>query len=114
MENTHENIVKVLRIGQLKNSFFYYVDMERCELSLRDYFQGKIPVGDRGAFTDEEAGLFYKGSRAWPSVRKAWYVIDQVAKGLHFVHGKDLVHRDLKPENSKPFYTHKTDKRSES
>jgi serine/threonine protein kinase len=95
--DTQENVVKVLRTGQLKNSSLYFVDMERCDLTLREYLQGKLPVMRPGDVSNEEAGLFYK---AWFSHQKGLYIVTHVSKGIQFIQSKNFVHRDINPNNS--------------
>ena len=40
-KNGHPNIVNVVRSERLENSGFWFVNMELCDLSLRNFFKGK-------------------------------------------------------------------------
>ena len=105
-DDTQENIVKVLGTGMLKNSSCYFVDMERCDLTLREYLNGKIPVTNPAETMNRDDALVFNGMflfkrrHAWSSVRKALYIVGQISRGINFIHGKNLVHRDINPNNS--------------
>ena len=106
--DTQENIVKVLGTGMLKMSSLYFVDMERCDLTLREYLQGKLPTMSSRESMNEDGGLFFKEERAWLSVQKAWYITEHTSKGINFIHSKGLVHRDINPNNSKSHKNHES------
>jgi hypothetical protein len=59
-DDTQENIVKVLGTGVLKKSSCYFVDMERCDLTLREYLNGKIPVTNPAETMNEDEALVFK------------------------------------------------------
>ena len=42
-KGSHPHIVEVLRIGELRHSSDYFIDMELCDLSLADYIKGENP-----------------------------------------------------------------------
>jgi serine/threonine protein kinase len=86
----HQNIVKVWRHGQLPNSGQYYIDMELCDLSLREFIRS-----GGGARLSLFSALLQGGRVAY-----AWKIMEKVAAGLEHIHGQGLVHRDIKPENS--------------
>jgi hypothetical protein len=90
---THINIVQVLRHGNFSHSDFYFIDMELCDMNLRDYLHprssepsGSLPQFTRGA-----------GSK---TVSQIWDVMQQIAAGLEYIHLQGQVHRDIKPANS--------------
>lgn len=71
---SHPNIVPVYDVGRIEQ--FHYLAM--------DYLQG----GDLASWI--KSGLKPEESEQ---------IITQVAKALHFAHGKGYLHRDIKPEN---------------
>ena len=94
-KGSHPHIVEVLRIGELRNSSDYFIDMELCDLNLADY----IYSGDPGH------GLPFYNKAATPPLRaqQIWYILIHIARGAKFMHSIGVVHRDLKPANGKIF-----------
>jgi serine/threonine protein kinase len=81
-KDTHKNIVSVLKFGQFSDSLIYFIDMELCDATLKDYISGR---GEAQRYN-------------WPdSVSYLWEVMGDIASGLEFIHSKGWVHRDLKP-----------------
>jgi serine/threonine protein kinase len=98
MDNTHENVIRVLQFGELRQSPFSFVDMELCQMTLHDYLykhQGFAFV----SFPKLSTSLSFKAS---PEQRIGLIalIMEQVARGLQYIHGHGEVHRDLKPQNS--------------
>ena len=89
----HENIVHVYDHGLLRpNQTFYYIDMELCDLHLGQYMRNEI-TGIRGLLE-------------WPRVVKEGHlpflicaIMQQIIRGLVFIHSKGETHRDLSPQN---------------
>jgi len=96
MGNSHPNIVKVLRSGKLANSSFWFVDMELCHLSLRNFLEKQWPRSLENA-----GGIFARGEDMWATMRAALAVMEDVTKGVSFIRSSNMVHRDIKPENGK-------------
>ena len=94
-KGSHPHIVEVLRIGELRNSSDYFIDMELCDLNLADYIYSETP----------RDGLPFYNKVASPPLRaqQIWYVLIHIASGLKFMHSIRMVHRDLKPANGKNF-----------
>ena len=98
----HENIVSILDHGWFKFQFdFYFIDMELCDLSLRDYIdylRGTKPTGDLTknsfipVFVERDCSLLLR-------MRNMWMIGAHIASGLEFMHANEHVHRDLKPGN---------------
>jgi serine/threonine protein kinase len=91
----HENIIQVYGHGLLRpNQTFYYIDMELCELNLEQYLRNEI-TGVRGLLE-------------WPRVISEGHqvflvcaIMQQIIRGLVFIHSKGEAHRDLSPQNGK-------------
>ena len=92
-KGSHSHIVEVLRIGELRNSSDYFIDMELCDLSLEDYINSEN-LGD---------GLPVYNKTVPPPLRakQIWYIMIHIASGAKFMHSISMVHRDLKPANGK-------------
>ena len=94
-QGAHLNIVTVLRLGELKTSPYYFIDMELCDLTLEDYIYRLIPPGPT-----ESIPHFIKDGAPPLKSQQIWNVMKQVACGTKYIHDLNLVHRDLKPANS--------------
>ena len=95
--SSHPNIVQVLQYGQLlRDSSFYYIDMELCEFSLARYINGvDVPH-----------------LQNWDTIRVhgnlETHICDimlQIVNGVIFIHEHDEVHRDLSPENGTIYHS---------
>jgi mitogen-activated protein kinase kinase kinase len=97
-KNSHRNIVQVLHHGSLIfTPSVYYIDMEFCDSSLRDYLKGETvqPLHDWDI-------VFSQGDERRQFIQR---FMQQVLEGLIFIHEQSLVHRDLSPENgNSPFF----------
>jgi serine/threonine protein kinase len=89
-QRTHKNLVSIHRHGCLKvfgtedQLPFYYIDMELGEQSLSNYIANRYSGG-----TDD--GI---------SNREVWSIVQQLASGTKYLHGKDIFGACLKPDNS--------------
>ena len=77
-EETHKNIVSILKFGEFTNSPYYFIDMELCDATLEDYIYVKLLCS---AIRPD-------------SVSYPWEVIGDIASGLEFIHSRNLVHRN--------------------
>ena len=96
-QGAHSNIVAVLKLGELRNTSYYFIDMELCDLNLDDYIHRKIPLSPCDS-------LPYFISNALPSIKaqQIWNIMRQLASGVNYLHTLNTVHRDLKPTNDRP------------
>jgi serine/threonine protein kinase len=72
-----------------------FIDMELCDLTLKDYMDRHWPAPPRDnetIFSPQE------------TVDLAWIVMRDITAGLKSIHDARHVHRDLKPENGLLFY----------
>jgi serine/threonine protein kinase len=89
----HENIIRVLRHGLLRPiQAFYFIDMEVCDLNLEEYLKN-IKTGVRGLIE-------------WPTAICEGHgpflvcaIMQQIIRGLAFIHSNGEAHRDLNPQN---------------
>ena len=90
----HKNIVSVLKFGELHNSAYYFIDMELCDLNLGTYIHRIEPPNPL-----ESLPYFIKDASADLRAMQIANIMTQVAGGIKYIHGHDLVHRDVKPAN---------------
>ena len=97
-QGTHPHIVNVLRIGELCNTSYMFIDMELCDLSLVEYIHCTKPR--------EAVPTFYIKDQPPPMrALQIWTVMLHIAKGVKYLHQKQIVHRDLKPANGYSYLT---------
>lgn len=91
----HGNIISVLDYGWLIAEQFYYIDMNLCDLSLRDFIRGayKSKLEPRYLSPYSESDVL--------ECLYFWSIGKQIVQGLEFIHDAGEVHRDIKPENGK-------------
>jgi serine/threonine protein kinase len=91
----HKNLVTITEHGWLAESWFYYIDMELCQGNLDDYLHEKKTLTYESSSNPRffNATLLEKGD--W----YIWDIMEQISKGIEFIHSRTLVHRDLKPRN---------------
>ena len=95
-QKRHTHIVAVLRIGELANTSYYFIDMELCDLTLHDYIHPTKPPDPA-----ESLPVFIKDKPPPIKAQQIWNVMQQITSGLAYIHSLNLAHRDLKPANSK-------------
>ena len=85
-QSSHENIVAVYRYDRLGD--WYYIDMELCEFNLEQYIYD-----------------FDTADRTLPVLTMSTLlkIMQEVSRGLAFIHESRKVHRDIKPQNSISF-----------
>jgi serine/threonine protein kinase len=89
---SHPNIVQVLRLGELKNSPYYFIDMELCDCNLAHYIYQDSSNSESIPHFYDDAPLSVKGLQIW-------HIMRQIVSGTAFIHSQNEVHRDLKPKN---------------
>lgn len=90
-----ENLIVVFRHDWLENSPYYYIDMELCEASLEDYIDDKEPL----TYELYDNPRLFKSGFKIRGIWNTWDIMEQISKGIAFLHAAKLVHRDLKPRN---------------
>src|SRR5579871_4005367 len=79
--------VHVFAIGELSESAHVFVDMELCAFNLKEYNKSNWTYGVADG----------------PDIiaDRIWRIMQQIARGLVFIHSKGEVHRDIKPQNGR-------------
>lgn len=95
-----KNIVTVFKHGWLPRSDLhfrsglYHIDMELCDLNLQDYMEQKwTPEMRKRIF------YFTENLPARMRVGQIWDIMEDITKGVSFLHQNNMIHRDLKPSN---------------
>lgn len=72
---------------------YVYLDMELCEYNLFQYLYADTSNPFNGTISFRDLALNLKR-------KQAWNIMEQITKGVMFLHNQGEVHRDLKPKNS--------------
>lgn len=99
--STHPNIVPVLKHGHM-HPHYYFMDMELCDLNLESYMHQKWT-----AALEEKTPYFTNDLPLWMKTRQVWGIMEDIIRGVAFIHLNKEVHRDLKPQNSSFPYVNK-------
>ena len=94
----HKNIVEVFGVGKLPHSMCWYIDMELCDLNLETYILRKWTSALHKSvpfFTNIET------SPISIKISQIAATMNDIARGVVYIHSYDMVHRDLKPRNGK-------------
>ena len=90
----HLHIVEVLNHGDLRNTEYYFIDMELCDLNLDEYIHRQTAPNPL-----ESIPSFVKNASPPLKAQQIWNIMRQIASGLEYMHTLNVVHRDLKPAN---------------
>jgi serine/threonine protein kinase len=97
----HRNIVAVTEHGKFHPGY-YFLDMELCDLSLENYIQRRwTPL------MEEKVPYFTAEIPSRMRMAHIWDVMEDVTRGVTFIHQHKEIHRDLKPRNSMTFSSSK-------
>jgi len=91
---SHPNMIQYIADGSVVSDSVYFIDMELCDINLRQYIDGALNV----------TGVH--GLPVWqndnPDIFLITAILQQLLSGLAFMQKEDKVHRDLDPRNGKP------------
>jgi serine/threonine protein kinase len=93
-QGAHKNIIAVLKLGELRHTSYYFIDMELCDLNLAEYIHRPTPPN-----LSESIPYFIKDAPPPMKARQIWNIMKQIVSGIKHMHSLDVVHRDLKPAN---------------
>jgi serine/threonine protein kinase len=93
-KGSHSHIVEVFKLGELRNTDYYFIDMELCDLNLQEYIDCSTSPNPSVSIP-----FFVKNAPPPMKAQQIWNVMRQIASGLKYLHTLHLVHRDLKPAN---------------
>ena len=92
---THVNIVEVFNHGILPSSPYYFIDMELCGLSLKEYIHTEAKADN-----SQSVPFFVRDAGVDVTVSQIWNIMKQIADGIEYIHTQGHAHRDIKPANS--------------
>jgi serine/threonine protein kinase len=93
-QGAHRNIVAVLKLGELRDTSYYFIDMELCDLNLAEYIHRQALPNPL-----ESIPYFIKDAPPPMKAQQIWNIMQQIASGIKYIHSLKVVHRDLKPTN---------------
>lgn len=74
---------------------YYFLDMELCDLSLETYIERKWTPA-----MVEKVPYFTAELPSRMRMAQTWDIMEDLTRGVAFIHQHKEVHRDLKPRNS--------------
>jgi len=89
----HRNILHVLGHGWMTHSQLYFYDMQFCQIDLRKYLSivsGETNISNTFPLATTEKGL--------------WQIMEDITRGLNFIHSCGQIHGNLKPSNGCPCF----------
>jgi serine/threonine protein kinase len=93
----HKHIINFLRLGELRHSAYYFIDMELCDLNLETFVHSPSPSPTNPS---ESIPYFIRDRPPPIKAQQIWNVMRQITCGTEYIHSLNLVHRDLKPANN--------------
>jgi serine/threonine-protein kinase/endoribonuclease IRE1 len=97
----HANIISFLRTGKLRNTHYYFIDMELCNMNLDQYIYHKTI---NSLDPSQALPYFITDSPSPVKSHQIWNIMRQIANGVVHLHTLSMAHRDLKPANGTLFF----------
>jgi serine/threonine protein kinase len=97
----HSNIVQILSHGWLKSAPCYFIDMELCDTTLREYIDYHYGASFNFDHLTKDINPVFvtRDCSMVARIQNMWIIGTHVSRGLEFMHARSFVHRDLKPSN---------------
>jgi serine/threonine protein kinase len=87
----------VFGYGWLPQSGLYHIDMELCDLNLDNYMKKEWTPEMR-----KTVPYFTENLPTRMRVGQIWDIMEDITKGVGFLHQNNMIHRDLTPCNGNP------------
>lgn len=92
----HANIISFLRNGKLRNTHYYFIDMELCDMNLDQYIHRQTTDSSNPS---QLIPYFVTDGPSAVKSNQIWNIMQQIASGVVHLHTLSMAHRDLKPAN---------------
>jgi len=84
VKNNSKYLVQILELKSLENGNIECIDMELCSINLKEFIQ-RNPADFGG-------------------VKNIWQILLDMANGIEFIHGCNVIHGDVKPSNGERLF----------
>ena len=96
----HDNIVKFLRHGWFPDQSYFYIDLQLCDFNLEEHIRNDSAWASAVPTSDVTKSKFsLKDGQTSRKFDEIMDIIQQLARGVKFLHSQNAIHRDLKPRN---------------
>ena len=93
----YQNIVTLVRDGELRNSRYVFIDMELYAFNLEIHAEKLWAPTGLKRLTLEDGGIAKVDARLWMPYN--WAIMIQIAGTIQLIHSLAEIHRNLKPHN---------------
>jgi serine/threonine protein kinase len=93
----NEYMVPVFRCGKLPIGDYYFIDMELCDYTLRQYLDDQESNTD--PMVKRSAQRIEQILAAAIKTSDICQILKHIANGIMYIHSQGKIHRDIKPKN---------------